>query len=102
MKKKATDILPSTVTQTRQRSPNKNSIDKKETKQAVTMEGTQKITPKLVSEKITETEMPQACQNHKKAQLKENIFEYRKEIETVEMEPSKRKKAVRKQREHKQ
>ena len=42
------------------------------------MEGTQKITPKLASEKITEREILQACQNHKKAQLKENTVECRK------------------------
>ena len=30
------------------------------------MEGKQKITPKLASEKITEMEIPQACQNQKK------------------------------------
>ena len=35
-------------------------------------------------------------------QLKENTVECRKEIETTEMEPRKRKKAVREQREHKQ
>ena len=64
------------------------------------MEDTQKITPKLASEKITEREILQACQNHKKAQLKENTVESRKATEITEMQPSKWKKAVRKQREH--
>ena len=35
----------------------------------MTMEDAQKITPKLASVKMSETEIPQACHNHKKAQL---------------------------------
>ena len=58
------------------------------------MEGTQKITPKFASEKITETEILQTCQNYKKAHLKENTAECRNEIETIEMEPNKRRKQL--------
>ena len=61
------------------------------------MEGTQKSTPKSGSRKITETEIPHTCQNHIKHSLKRTLL-----IETIAIEPTKRKKAVRKQREHKQ